>query len=205
MARKRSGVGNIITIRRMRGLGRINDPRSFTGSALPAFLGAGLTLLTTVAARYWAKPSEGDTPKAIFKWAPAIGTGVGSVMSLAMYYLGGAPAALATFASSVAAGGGVMLHDQVVRNAVGEFSLALPPNMATGGGEGAVSGYRRVGGVGVVVPERVLGPGVNGIVYEDARSRDPRVRYGATGSYGETARISGVNPSAFGTPGFGGR
>lgn len=212
MAKKRKGMGNIITIRRMRGLGRLNDPKSLMGAALPPLAGAGLVALVTAAARYWAKPSEGDTPKAVFKWAPAIGLGVSSVFSLAMYYLSGAPGAISTFVSGLATSGGIMLHDQVVRNAIGEYSLALPPNMTgnAGGAEGTVSGMRRLG---LVVGERVLGPGgrsvqgTRGIVYEDPNSRDPRVRYGVNGvaSYGETARVAGVNPQAFGTPGFGGR
>lgn len=213
MAKKRKGMGSIITIRRMNGLGRLNDPKTFMGAALPSLAGAGLVALVTAAARYWAKPSEGDTPRAVFKWAPAIGLGVGSVFSLAMYYLSGAPGAISTFVSSLATSGGLMLHDQVVRNAIGEYSLALPPNMTgLAGGDGggsAVAGMRRLG---LVVPERVLGPGrrsvqgTGGIVYEDPNSRDPRVRYGVSGvgAYGESARVAGVNPSAFGTPGFGG-
>lgn len=209
MAKKRRrGTGNIITMRRLRGLGRLNNPSSFMGSALPPLLGVGLTALTTVATRYWAKPSEGETPKALFKWAPGIGLAVGSVFSLGLYYLGGAPAAISGFTGSLATSGGLMLHDHIVKNNIGEFSLALPASVAGNGG-GDLEGYRRrMAGMGVVVPERRLAGGqTRGIVYEDAASRDPRRRYGATGSYGETVNVpgnvSGLSPSAFGTPGYG--
>ena len=196
MARKGKSTGNVITIRRMNGLGRMGDPRSFMGALAPALLGGGSAGAAILAARYWAKPSEGDTPKAVFKWAPLIGMGVGALASLALIPTVGAPAGMAGLATAVVVGGTAFAHDMIVRNRQGEFALALP---ATANGGAGSSGF------GVVVPQRILGPGTQGIVLEDAAARDPRRRYGVGGPMGEEVdlrNLGGVNPHAFGTPGF---
>jgi hypothetical protein len=185
MAKKRkSGVGSVITIRRMRGLGNLKQPSSFAGAALPPLLGAALAGLTILGARYFAKPSEGPTPTAIFKFAPAIGFGVGALGSLALYWLGGAPAALSAGTAAAAVSGLAFATDMHLKSSPGEYALAV------GGAAGAAS----VDGLGVIVPERL---GTRGIMMESAASRDPVNRYGV-GSYGETVQLRGISPSAFG-------
>lgn len=193
MARKGKSVGTVITIRRMNGLGRMGDPKSFLGALAPALLGGGSAGAAYLAARYWAKPSEGDTPKAVFKWAPLIGMGVGALASLALIPTVGAPAGMAGLATALVVGGTAFAHDMIIRNKQGEFALALPATVASGSG---------ASGFGVVVPERILPPGTRGIVLEDAAARDPRIRYGVGGAYGEDVQLGAVNAGAFGTPGF---
>lgn len=198
--RRRKGVGQTITVRRMRGLGRLNNPRSFAGAAVPPLLGGGVTAATVVAARYFAKPSEGETPQMIYKWAPLIGIGVGGVGSLGLFYVAGAPAAVASFAASALVGVSHMIHDMLVKDSLGEFQLAHPPTMMAAGGNGNGNG---TAGLGVVVPQRLMGPGTQGIVMSPTAERDPLKRYGLGDSYGEDVSLGSVNPRAFGTPGFG--
>lgn len=194
--RRRKGVGQTITIRRMRGLGQLKNPRSFMGSALPPVLGGGITGLAVLATRYWAKPSEGETPKMLFKWAPLVGLAAGGLGSLALYWLGGAPAAISSFSTSLLVSSSHMLHDMFIKDRLGEFAIAHPPAPAP-----AVVDQN---GFGVVVPQRLMGAGTQGIVMEPTAERDPLRRYGlgATG-YGEEVSLGAVNPRAFGTPGFG--
>lgn len=200
--RRRRGVGQTITIRRMRGLGDLKNPKSFMGAALPPVLGGGLTALAVLATRYWAKPSEvtdgSETPKMLFQWAGLIGLAAGGLGSLALYYLGGAPAAISSFSSSVLVAATTMAHDMVVKDKLGDFQLAFPPTLVPSASQTGVPGF------GVVVPQRLMGSGTRGIVYEPTASRDPVQRYGLGNSgYGEEVSLGAVNPRAFGTPGFG--
>ena len=184
MAKKRkSGVGSVITMRRLRGLGNLKQPASFAGAALPPLLGAALAGLTILGARYFAKPSEGATPAAIFKFAPALGLGVGVLGSLALYWLGGAPAALSSGTAAAAVSGLAFATDMHLKSSPGEYALGI-------GGAGPAA----TAGLGVIVPERL---GTRGIMMESAASRDPVNRYGV-GSYGETVQLRGISPSAFG-------
>ena len=183
MAKKRkSGVGSVITIRRMRGLGALRQPSSVLGAALPPLLGVGATALAILGARYFAKPSEGETPRTIFKFAPAIGLGVGLTSALGLYYLGGAPAAISAGVSSAATAAAAFAADMHFKSAPAEYALGLP------------AGGAQTGRLGVVVPERL---GTRGIMFENPASRDPVNRYGL-GSYGQDVQLRGITPSAFG-------
>ncbi len=194
--RGRRGVGQTITIRRMRGLGALNKPSSFMGSALPPLLGGGLAAITVLATRYFAKPTEGETPKMLYKWAPLLGLASSGVGSLALYYLGGMPAALSSFTSGAVVSGAQIAHDYLTKDNIGEHVTAFPPETAVVGGNG-------VTGFGVIVPQRLSGAnGTRGILMEPAAARDPLRRYGL-GSMGEDVSLGAVNPAAFGTPGFG--
>lgn len=194
--KRRSGVGQTITIRRMRGLGQLNNPKSFMGAAVPPVLGGGVTSLAILATRYWAKPSEGETPKMMFNMAPVIGIAAGGLSSLALYWVGGAPAAISSFATSLLVGASHMLHDMLFKDRMAEFQIATLPSA----GQVVSNGTE---GFGVVVPQRLMGAGgVNGIVMEPTASRDPLRTYGL-GSMGEEVSLGAVNPRAFGTPGFG--
>lgn len=212
MARKHTrGIGSVVTIRRMRGLGRLKNPSSFMGAALPPLVGGLVTGLTVLATRYWAKPSEGDTPRALYRWAPLLGLGAGSIASIALYWLGGAPASVASLATSLGAGGSLMLLDMVQKNSLGEYALALPADVTAPPADQAASGAAATAGLrgrmGVVVPQRLSG-GTKGIVMENPASRNPYQRYGVQGvgaPYGEDVNLGSINPGAFGTPGFGNR
>jgi len=194
MAKKRKGgvgrTGQVITIRRMRGLGNLRQPASFAGAALPPLLGAGMAGLAILGARYFAKPSEGETPKMLFKYAPAIGLGVGLTGALALYYLGGAPAAVGAGVSATAVAGLALAADMHFQSAPAEYALGLGLGPS---GNGGTAGY----GTGVVVSERL---GTRGIMMENPASRDPVNRYGigGVGSYGENVQLRGITPSAFG-------
>jgi hypothetical protein len=182
----------------MRGLGQLKNPKSFMGAALPPVLGGGITGLTILATRYWAKPSEGETPKQLFRWAPIVGLAAGGVGSLALYYLGGAPAAVSSFSTSLLVSISQLMHDMFIKDRMGEFMIAHPPAALAPVEGGGTAGF------GVVVPERLMGAGngMQGIVMEPTASRDPLRRYGL-GSMGEEVSLGSVNPRAFGTPGFG--
>lgn len=202
MAKKRKrkgGTGSVITLRRLRGVGSLKNPKTFMGAALPPLIGGGVTGLTTLATRYWAKPSEGETPAMMYKQAPLLGLGGGTLASVALYWLGGAPAMIASMVSSVATAGLFMAHDHLIKNQLAEFTLALPPTPSTT--EGGTQG------LGVVVPQRIAGTGA--MMLEPAINRDPYARYGvgSYGAYGEDvnvgANLSGINPSAFGGSGLG--
>jgi len=197
MAKKRSGTG-LITVRQMRGLGRISNPKSLMGAALPPLVGGGMTGITILAARHFAKPSEGETPKMVYKWAPLLGIGGGLLGSAALYWVGGAPAAISSAISSIMVGGAAMGFDYLMKDRLGEHALAFAASSA--------AGNTGTAGLGVVVPQRIAGAGVAGILMEPAASRDPVRRYGLSGQYGEDVNLGGgVNPGAFGTPGFGSR
>lgn len=185
MAKKRGrkgAVGSVITVRRMRGLGNLKQPASFAGAALPPLLGAGMAGLAILGARYFAKPSEGATPRMLFKYAPLIGLGVGLTGSMALYYLGGAPAAVSSGMAATAVAGLSFASDMHLKSAPGEYATALADAPAG------------MSGLGVVVGERI---GTRGIMLENPASRDPVNRYGV-GNYGENVTLRGITPSAFG-------
>ena len=186
MAKKsrKSGVGSVITMRRLRGLGALRQPASVMGAALPPLLGVGVTALAILGARYFAKPSEGETPRTVFKFAPAIGLGAGLTSAFALYWLGGAPAAISAGVASAAAAGAAFAADMHFKSVPAEYALALP----------AGNGAAATGRIGVVVPERL---GTRGIMFENPASRDPVNRYGV-GSYGQDVTLRGITPSAFG-------
>jgi hypothetical protein len=176
------GLGSMITIKRLRGLGRLNQPASALGSIAPPVLGALLAGLTALGLRYFVKPEEGETQAGMFRWAPLIGGAVSALGATALYALAGAPAAFMAASSGVMTSGLLFAHDKLMEARAAE---------AIAGAGGQTSG------LGVVVPQRLM----SGIVMENAAMRNPYKRYGISGPYGETVQIQGINPSAFGTPG----
>lgn len=185
MARKH--MGSLITIRRLRGLGRLNQPASAMGSIVPPMLGALLAGLAALGIRYFVKPEEGETQASMFKWAPLIGGGVSAIGSALLYYLAGAPAAFSAASAGSMVSGLLFAHDKLMEARAAEMVSTAAANGQTNG-------------LGVIVPQRLMS-GTRGIVMEPAASRNPYKRYGISGPYGETVQISGINPSAFGTPG----
>jgi len=188
--KRRGGTGSVITLRRLKGVGSLRKPSSFAGSAIPALIGGGVTGLATLATRYWAKPSEGENPLMLFKWAPALGLGGGILSSVALYWLGGAPAMISSLVSSVMVSASMLAHDYLLKSTIGEFALAHPAPQTEGS----------TAGLGVIVPNRIGTQGVGAMMLESAASRDPVNRYGVhgTGSYGQEVTLQGITPTAFG-------
>lgn len=185
MARKH--MGSMITIRRLRGLGRLNQPASALGSIAPPMLGALLAGLAALGIRYFVRPEEGETQASMFRYAPLIGGAVSAVGSALLYFLAGAPAAFMSASSGTMVSGLLFAHDKLMEARAAEMA-----STAAAGGQ--------TQGLGVIVPQRLQG-GTRGIVFEPAAARNPYRRYGIAGPYGETVTIQGINPSAFGTPG----
>lgn len=198
MARKRSGTG-LVTVRQIRGLGDLKNPKSFLGAALPPLLGGGVTGIALLATRHFAKPAESETQRMLYRWAPLVGIGVGGLSSAALYWVGGAPAMISSAIASVTVGVSALVFDYLLKDRLGDQALAMAEAATPSPEAGATSGF------GVVVPQRIAGVGTQGILMEPAASRDPVNRYGLSGQYGEDVRLGSVNPSAFGTPGFGSR
>lgn len=198
MAAKRSGTG-LVTVRQLRGLGSLKNPKSLLGAGLPPLIGGGATAAVMLATRHWAKPMESETQRQLFRWAPLVGMGGGALASLGLYWVGGAPAMISSMISSAAVTSAALMFDYMIKDRIPDVvaSVSDVPPVAT---EPVLTEQR---GFGVVVPQRIAG--VRGILMEPAASRDPVQRYGLTGAYGEDVNLRGaaINPGAFGTPGFG--
>ena len=192
MARKH--VGSLITIRRMKGLGALNQPSSALGSIAPPALGVILAGLTALGLRMWVNPAQGDTQAAMFKWAPLIGLAVNAAGSALLYFLAGAPAAFMQASAGTLTSGILLAHDQVMAARAAEL-------MSTAGTAPSPVPNGISGRMGVVVPQNLMGPGARGIIMEPAANRNPYRRYGISGPYGESVNVGAINPSAFGTPG----
>lgn len=187
---RRKGVGSIVRVRRVSGLGQLNQPGSMMGSTLPVIVGGGVAALTTIGIAQWMDPLKAENKKFIDN-APWLGLGAGIVAGLG---LGAMTRKKPTTNMAVAAA------------VVTSLAFLLPGWMAgmaaNGNGNGATTA-----GLRAIVPEygmRGLGGGRRGtgaIVMEPQASRG----YGAgpLGSYGETVNLGRVNTGAFGTPGFG--
>lgn len=203
MAKKRrksrkGGTGSVITMRRLKGVGALNRPASFAGAFLPPLIGGGVTGIALLATRYWAKPSEGQTPRMLFKYAPAVGFGAGALASIAMYWFAGAPAMLSSMASSLITAAIPMAQDMMLKTRLGEYQLALADVNGNGGGDTA--------GLGVIVPQRISG-GTGAIMFQPTSQVDPYQRYGVSGlgsndMFGQTVSLQGtgsaIQASAFG-------
>lgn len=183
---KGKGFGSIITIRR-KGMGALDAE-----TLMPLAMGGVLSALTALALRYFVDPSQGATQQMLVKWAPAFGMLTGSLASLALYMMGGADQATRAFLSAGVVSIAGLGSDYLLRE-----KPALAATIAAPSAPAAMAGYY---GMGAIVPEYSQPGGMGAIVMEPV-SRDGR-RAGTIGSYGETVTLSGVNTSAFGTPGF---
>ena len=200
-SRRRRGMGSIITVRRgMGGLGALDAE-----GLLPVVVGGGLAALTTLATRWFVDPTTGPTQAKMAKYAPLIGTAVGAVGSLALYFMGGTSAAVQSALSAgivgmFGLGSDMVLKDPEKRAPLLAAIIATAPATDTSTNTGANTGAG-AGGFGAIVPEYQLPtPGVGAIAMESVGASGQRA--GTIGSYGETVSLSGVNTGAFGTPGF---
>jgi hypothetical protein len=180
-------MGSIITVRR--GMGAIAQY-----DWLAPLIGGGLTALTALGLRYFVKPEEGDTQRTLVKWAPLFGHLVGSAASLGLYFItGSAGPAVNSFISATAVGLFGMAQDQLLLKQGGSVMMALASNGASAPAAAPVAGF------GAIVPEYSR-PALSAIAMEAVGADGQRA--GSIGSYGETVSLSGINTSAFGTPGF---
>lgn len=180
--RRRGGMGSIITVRR--GMGQID----FEG-LLPLLVGGGLTALTALALRWFVNPAQGATQAMMVRWAPALGGAVGAVASLALYFMGGTSAAVQSVLSAATVAAFGLGSDMVLKEKGPSLLAAIVASAPANG----------TAGFGAIVPE-YSSPGMGAIAMESIGPGGSRA--GTIGSYGETVSLSGVNTSAFGTPGF---
>ena len=188
-------MGSIITVRRGRGMGQLDME-----GLLPVLIGGGLTALTALGIRHFVKPSEGETNKTLFKWAPLVGHAVGVASSAALYFLGGRNmnAAAQSFLSATAVGLYGVASDMIVKEKAGQFALAFAEAAPAAAGNGNGNGNGTVEGFGAIVPEYSRGMGAIAMEQIGPGGR----RAGTIGSYGEVVSLNGINTNAFGTPGF---
>lgn len=175
--RRSRGFGSVITMRRTRGLGRLNNPNSLMGAAAPPLLGVAVLGLTTTAALRWGGRISATIP-AYANW---IGLAVALLGSAALGHrkLGGKSAGIAMASAAVG----------TVATSWAAMQLAT-----VGAGTGAIVAEYGSGMRGL--PAR----GTGAIVMEPAASRGYGMQ--GVGSYGEEISLGNVSPSAFGTPGF---
>lgn len=187
MARRRRRhrkVGSLITMKRMNGLGKLSSPSSFMGAAVPPLVGGLVAALTAVGVRWFAKPGSSPLQAKLYKFAPFVGLATGGAASLAMYMLGGAPAALSSGIGAAAASGGLIGYDMLLKK------------------QGGAAVQAALAGLGAIVPEYGT-RGLGAIVMEPQNTRTFSSGTRGLGAvYGETVNLGNVNPSAFGTPGF---
>ena len=190
--RRRRGTGSVIRVRRVNGLGQLNNPSSTVGASMPVLIGGGITALTTIGISQWLQPTPDNAP--FMRNAPWIGVGAGVLAALGLGAMTKKrPTTVMAVTSAVAVGLAFLLP--------GWMSSMSSPVAANG----ATAGLR------AVVPEysmRGLGNrGTGAIVMEPHASRG----YGAgalgrgrrgTGAYGDVVNLGAINPKAFGTPGF---
>ena len=194
--RRKRGMGSIITVRR--GMGQLD-----MGDMLPALVGGGLAALTSLGIRWFVDYNAGTTQRMLFKWAPLFGLAVGGVGSLALFMTGGTPQAARGFLSAALVSAYGLGTDMLLKEKGGSIlaSGGYQPAALTNG-NGVVTGptidVTGTAGVGAIVPEYSRPTGA--VVMEQVGPGGTRA--GTIGSYGETVSLSGVNVSAFGTPGF---
>jgi len=207
--RHHRGVGTTITLR---GLGAAGRRMKGKGAAmmfgLPVLVGVGVTAGALVAARYFTMPGGGSsataftpTTQSVYKNAPWIGLAAGLVSALGTYYLMGTGPAVATGVASLGAALTGFASDKILAgdaNALAQAATGLSPAAASTSGLGSMFTMRpghgvRGLGVGAVVPQ------LDGVVMEPSGMHG--LGYTAY-SGGEEVTLGGVNPTAFGTPGF---
>lgn len=188
MAKHRRGRG-----RRRRGLaglaslGRIT-PGSMGREVWPGSLGILLAGGSTLAIRAFVRPDTAAMAS-IYRWAPAIGAGVGLVGAGAMTMVGKG-AAMNTGIQALLTGGLILGVETLNASRPGgalATGMTMPAALPAGAAPTA--------GLGALVPETMRGTGLGVITMDPAR--------GTAGAYGETVALRGtVNPGAFGRNSF---
>lgn len=187
--RRRHNTGSVYRVRKVKGLGQLDDPKSWMGAAGPTLIGGAATALTVVGIRHLVTPTS-EMQRKMQAYSPWIGLGVGLLSSFAMSLLAGQPAAVAGASGSIIVSGSMLLQEALVRRKVATVAPAAAPALAP-------YGLGNVGRFGAVVFEPTSargygsgGPGTGAIVPE----RGP--------DYGDQVNLQGIGPEAFGSPGF---
>ena len=189
--RRRRGTGSVIRVRRVNGVGQLNNPNSVVGSSMPVLLAGSITALTTIGITQWMQPTQQNEP--FMRNAPWIGLGAGILAALG---LGAVTRKQPTTTMGITA------------SVVTALAFLMPSWMSAMGGGGVAAGNGMTAGVGAIVPEYSARPGTGAIVMEPHASRGygagalGRGRRRGVGSYGEVVNLGAINPAAFGTPGF---
>lgn len=197
------GLGTIITMRR--GMGAL--PGGAMGEAIIAPAVGGLTTaLVVLAIRHMVVATAGTTQQTLVRWAPLFGGLAGVVSSLALLLLGGSNAAIAGFVSTLSVTLGMFGQDWILARRGPEILAALPPSSSATTTSTGTSGYRRMG-AGAIVPEYSRRGGMGALVMEPVGPSGHRAGtlgkgMGRASDYGAVVSLSGLNPGAFGTPGF---
>lgn len=178
-SRKRRGTGSVIRVRRMRGLGQLNNPSSMTGSFWPPMIGGGAAAVTTIGIRQFVRPTT-EWMQQLQEYAPWVGLAVGSLAAWGL----GTMNKRATGWSAAAGAGAVTLGTVMME-------MAAKANFGTDGLGAIVPEYGNMGAI-VMEPQASRGYGAGALGN----------RAGVGGDYGEVVNLGNINTSAFGTPGF---
>lgn len=203
-------LGSIVRVRRLGQAdmeGGLDDPESIVGSTLPALLGGGAAILTTVGIRHLMKPTT-DMQMNMAQYAPWIGLGSGLLTSLSLAWLAGQPAAWQAATASIVVTTGLMLSEWAARKKFNQIAsgeqldvmaqYGLGPNRIPANNAGAA-------GVRAIVPEYAGTSGLAAVVMEPHAARGYGSGTHGVGAYGDTVNLQGVrgiSSGAFGTPGF---
>ena len=186
MGRRRHNTGSVYRVRKVKGLGELADPKSWMGAAGPALIGGAATTLTVVGIRHLVTPTS-EMQRKMMAYAPWLGLGVGLLSSFVMSLFAGQPAAVSSATGSLVVSGSMMLQEALVKQKVAAVAPDAAPMLAPYG----------LGRLGAVVFEptaaRGYGSGMNGLA---------AIVPETSPDYGDQVNLSGVEPAAFGRPGF---
>lgn len=188
--RPRRRLGSIIRVRTA-GFGELSKPASWMGAAMPATIGGLTATAVTVGLRHFMTPTS-DMQMKLMQYAPWVGLGAGMLTALMISWTSGRPAGIGVAAGATAVASAMMLGEWAAGKRLKE--------VASGETVDAMKKYGLGGGrLGAIVFEphasRGYGAGPMGAIV-------PVMSRSGTGAYGDVVNLSGVNASAFGTPGF---
>lgn len=197
--RRRRGTGSVIRIRRVNGLGQLNNPSSTVGASMPVLIGGGITALTTIGISQWMQPTPDNEP--FMRNAPWIGVGAGVLAALGLGAMTKKrPTTVMAVTSAIAVGLAFLLPGWMSSMSSPLASNGANANGATAGLRAVVPEYSMRGlgnrGTGAIVMEPHASRGYGAGALGRGRGR------GGVGAYGDVVNLGAINPKAFGTPGF---
>lgn len=183
-------LGSVIRVRKMKGLGQVSRPGTLMGSAGPALIGGATAAATAIGIRYMMKPTtQGQVT--IMQNAPWVGLGTGLLASMMVGWTSGQPAGVGAAAGATVVTGVMAVSEMAAKARLKEVASGETLDAMKPYGLGAIvmephagRGYG-TGPLGAIVPTYSSAPRTNGL-----------------GAYGDVVNLKGINPSAFGSPGF---
>jgi hypothetical protein len=158
-------------------------------AAVPVAAGGLVTVAATLGLRAFLTPEPGTTSEQLYRWAPAIGAGVGLLGAGAMVMLAGKSKGMTMGVGAALAAvivGGALLGSERLNAAKPGAALALGGGMALPAGTSGLAAllpeYANMnGGMGAIVMDQLNGPygdsvqvaGLNGSVRTDAFGDSP--------------------------------